>query len=138
MVQILCDDTGNGSIRDWSSADELKTDYLKQSECIREYAGTGNLLKDTTVESLVKDIRPFLESFLKARFPGRFAELVMLDGMINEVEMAGASDPAFKDVASLRALNEFTRPNHHGGAVTPDAGAVRAQCKRVVAIVGSY
>lgn len=136
--QILCDDSGTGSIRSWSSEDELKDVYIRQAERIREFASTGNLLKDVTQESLAKDLRPFLEGFLRARFPGRFGPLVMLDGMTNEIEAAGASDPAYKDITALRALNEFSRDQMHAGSNPPAPAALRAQCARIIAIIGSY
>jgi hypothetical protein len=62
----------------------------------------------------------------------------MLDDMIDEIETAGSSDPLFKDVSHLRAINEYTRGNHHAGASRPDENALRAQCGRIVTILGSY
>jgi hypothetical protein len=62
----------------------------------------------------------------------------MLDAMITEVENAAASDPLFPHVGDLRALNEYTRPNMHGGGQPPNPDALRAQCKRVVGVVGTY
>ena len=136
--QILCDDKGIGEIRQWSSEEELKEIYVRQAERIREYSSNGNLLPNSSVESLAKDLRPFLETYLRARFPGRFGPLVMLDVMAMDIETAGNSDPLFQSVASLRAINEFGRDNMHGGATMPDPASLRAQCSRVVKIVGSY
>jgi hypothetical protein len=62
----------------------------------------------------------------------------MLDGMTNDIEAAGIADPMFANVADLRALNEYTRPNMHGGGQVPDPTALRAQCKRVTGIIGTY
>lgn len=136
--QITCDDTGSGEIRPWSSADELRDLYLRQCERIREYASTGNLLPGVTHESLIKDLRPFVEGFVRNRYPGRFAHLVMLDGMTDEIEKLGTADPMFPHVRDLRALNEYGRDNMHAGAPPPDPQALRAQCRRVVKIIGSY
>jgi hypothetical protein len=111
---------------------------VRQAERIRHLASKGQFLSDTNAESLIKDLRPFLEDFIKLRFPGRFDEMKMLDGMIDEIQAVGSSDPLFKDVTNLRALNEYTRANHHGGASRPDVDALRAQCRRVVMILGSY
>src|SRR5262249_22662339 len=136
--QITCDDFGNGEIRGWSSADELRELYVRQCERIREYANAGSLLPSVTVESLAKDLRPFVEAHLRARYPGRFAELVILDAMIGDVEAVGANDPLAGSVADLRALNEYTRDYMHAGAPAPNPGALRAQCKRIVKIMGSW
>jgi hypothetical protein len=62
----------------------------------------------------------------------------MLDGMTTAIEEAGNSDPLFAYVGDLRALNEYTRPNMHGGGQAPNPDASRAQCQRVVSIIGTY
>lgn len=136
--QLACDDAGIGSISQWSSADELKEIYVRQAERIREYATKGKLLPGCTIESLIKDLRPFLEDFIRARFPSRFAPLIMLDKMVQEIEASGADDPFFKHVSEFRAINEYSRDNMHAGASVPDPEQLRAQCKRVIGIIGSY
>ena len=136
--QMNCDDAGSGSIKSWSADDELKETYVRQSERIREFAGTGTFLPGVTVDSLVKDLRPFLEDFLKARFPGRFAALDMLDGMATIIEQAGPDDHAFKDVTTFREINIYTRDHMHAGASAPNPGELRAKCRRIIKVVGSY
>lgn len=136
--QLMCDDHGKGTISSWSSHDELKELYVAQAERIREFASTGNMLANVSAESLIKDLRPFIEDFIRARFPGRFGTLVMLDAMTTAIEEAGVDDPLYKDVAALRAINEYSRDSMHGGGMRPDPGQLRAQCKRVVSIIGSY
>jgi wobble nucleotide-excising tRNase len=137
-LQIQCSTAGDGAVSSWSSSDELKTLYVRNSEIIREYASHGALLKGVTEVTILQAIRPFLEDHIRARFPGRFNEVVMLDEMTTTIEQAGSSDPLYGHVADLRALNEFTRPGMHGGAQPPDPVALCAQCKRVVALVGAY
>lgn len=136
--QLMCDDAGVGTISNWSSADELKDIYVRQAERIREYAATGKCLPGSSEETLIKDLRPFLEDFVRARFPSRFAPLVMLDAMTNEIEASGQGDPFFRNVSAFRAINEYSRDNMHAGGSVPDPGQLRAQCKRINSIVGSY
>lgn len=136
--QLTLESDNEAAVKQWSAADELKNNYVRQAERIRHLANTGQFLSDTNAENLIKDLRPFLEDFIKLRFPARFAEMNMLGEMTDEIETAGSSDPLFKDVANLRALNEYTRANHHGGASRPDVDALRAQCRRAVMILGSY
>jgi hypothetical protein len=62
----------------------------------------------------------------------------MLDDMAKEIEAAGSDDPLFKHISAFRAINEYSRDNMHGGASVPDPGQLRAQCKRIVAVIGSY
>lgn len=136
--QLNCTDEGRGSISSWSSADELKDLYVRQAERIREYARCGHFLQGVTAESLIKDLRPFLEDYMRARFPGRFAPLVMLDEMARQVETAGSTDPMYGRVSDLRSINEYSRDNMHGGGSMPNPAALRSQCKKVTSIIGAY
>jgi hypothetical protein len=134
----MCDDTGLGAVSLWSSSDELKELYVRQAERIREYATKGKLLQNVTVEALIKDLRPFLEDFIKARFPGRFGPLIMLDDMANQIQAAGPDDPFYLHVSAFRAINQYSRDNMHGGGKAPDPEQLRSQCKRICAVVGAY
>ncbi len=136
--QLLCTDDGSGAIAVWSSTDELKSLYVQQSEIIREYAIHGNLLPSITYNTVHQAIRPFLEDYLKLRFPSRFAPLDQIHTMATVIEMAGEDDPMYEFVSDLLALNEYTRVNMHGGGQVADPNALRAQAKKVVKIVGSY
>jgi len=136
--QILCNDNGIGSIMAHSLEDELKDLYVRQSEAIREYAQRQTVLADFTELSLIQALRPFLEDYIRARFPGRFQSSDMLTAMTDAIEAAGATDAMFNSVTDLRDINEYTRPNHHGGATTPDPIELRTYCKKIVKIIGSY
>jgi wobble nucleotide-excising tRNase len=136
QISFECDT--EAAIKQWSPTEELKDIYVRQAERIRHYANTGMFLADSSAESLIKDLRPFLEDFVKLRFPGRFGTMKMLDAMVDEIDAAGPSDPLFKDVEHLRAVNEYTRANHHGGRSHPDIAALRAQCHRVLMVLGKY
>lgn len=136
--QLNCDDDGIGSLMSWSIADEIKELYVRQHERIREYANSGRLLPGATTDSLAKDLRTFLEDHLRARFPGRFERLVMLDAMALAVEESGVVDPYFKFVADLRAINEYSRDFMHAGAPPPVPAVLRMHCKRIIKIVGAY
>jgi wobble nucleotide-excising tRNase len=136
--QMLCSDTGEGAISAWSAADELKDLYVKRAQEIQEYAGRGKLLKGVTALEIVQGMRPFLEDYLRARYPGRFADQDMLFGMVDVIKQAGNDDPMSPSVADLLSLNEYTRPEHHGGGKQPDPIELRAQCKKIVKIIGAY
>lgn len=136
--QLLCTDQGDGTICLWSSANELKTLYVRQSEMIREYASHGNLLAGHSYNDVHQAIRPFLEDYIKARFPGRFSMQDQIFSMTEAIKAAGRDDPMFDSVEELFSLNEYTRGNMHGGAQASDPDALRAQAKKVVRIVGRY
>lgn len=136
--QLMCTDSGEGTISPWSSANELKTLYVRQAEMIREFASQGSLLKGVTLEAIVQAIRPFLEDYIKARFPGRFIANEQIVAMTDAIKLVGPDDPLFDSVDDLLALNEYTRVNMHGGGQVPDPVALRAQTKKIVALVGKY
>jgi wobble nucleotide-excising tRNase len=136
--QLSCNDVGTGRLDVWSSADELKTTYLRQAETILEYAKHGTLLDSITEAGLHQQIRPFMEDYIQARFPSRFSAKTFLSDMASSIQTAGANDPLFGHVQDILALNEYTRPNMHGGAIATDPAALRAQCRKVQRIVSSY
>ncbi|WP_296578083.1 AAA family ATPase [Phreatobacter sp.] len=136
--QISCTDQGVGDIKVWSSEAELKTTYIRHYEMITEYAKHGTLLAGTDHAGVHKAIRPFLEDFIKNRFPGRFAADAYLHEMATAIEASGATDPMHASTADLLALNEYTRPTMHGGALVTEPIALRAQCQRVQRIIGLY
>jgi len=136
--QLRCKDNGDGAITRWLISDTLKELYVRQSEIIREFATHGQPLKGENLNSVKQAIRPFLEDYIRARFPARFEEMDMLYGMIETIEKAGSDDPLHSSLTDLIALNEYTRPNMHGGGAMPEETELRANCKKVVRIVGRY
>jgi hypothetical protein len=105
---------------------------------IREYATHGVALNNLPLNSIHQAIRPFLEDYLRVRFPGRFPDQAHIFEMANSIQEAGSSDPMARHVADLFALNEYTRPNMHGGGSVPVPSELRTHCRKVVQIVGSY
>jgi len=135
--QIVLTGRWKAKIAAWSCKDEIKADYVRRAERIREYAATQTHLPDSNGHQLASDIRVFMEEFLDQRFPGRFADGVALGPMCDAI----ADDPndplnAHKD--DLRELNEFSRPDHHRGTQPPDPAELQAQCQKVVDILGDY
>lgn len=136
--QLQCDDAGFGRLSPWSATDELKPLYLRQFEMIRAYASQGVLLPGATLSSVKQAIRPFLEDYLKLRFPTRFVNGEQISAMAKAIKDAGIDDPLHASADALIALNEYTRPDMHGGADNPNPDELRAQGKKLIRIVGSY
>ena len=65
--------------------------------------------------------------------PDRFSALC-----VDDIEAAGAADHLYVHRNDLRSLNEFSRPGHHRGTSPPDPTELRAQCRKIVKIIGSY
>jgi hypothetical protein len=124
-------------IESWSCNDEVKADYVRRAQRIREYAATGQHLPDSNAAQLASDIRVFLEEFLDLRFPGRFPANETLGPMCDAID-DDTADPLHMHKDELRELNEFSRPDHHRGTEPPDPTELQAQCQKVVDIIGDY
>jgi len=136
--QVVLTADWKGAISQWSAEDEVRADYVRRAERIRGYAGSGQHLHGCSPNLLAGDIRVFLEEYVDLRFPGRFAARTALGTMVDEIDAAGPSDPLYTHRTALRDLNEFSRPDHHRGTQAPDPTQLRAQCRKVVGIIGAY
>lgn len=136
--QIVGESDWVANLKAWNVEDEIKADYVRRAERIRAYASTGQHLTGCNGALLASDIRVFVEEYIDLRFPGRFAARTQLGAMLDDIDAAGAADPLYVHRQDLRALNEFSRPDHHRGTSPPDPGQLRAQCKKVVRIIGTY
>lgn len=136
--QIVAESDWVANLKAWNVEDEVKADYVRRAERIRAYASTGLHLTGCSPALLASDIRVFVEEYIDLRFPGRFAARTLLGAMIDEIDAAGAADHLHVHRVDLRSLNEFSRPDHHRGTSPPDPTQLRAQCKKVIKIVGAY
>jgi wobble nucleotide-excising tRNase len=136
--QLLCQLDGVGTVSRWNAAEELKQPYIRNSEIVREFAAQGVPIKGQSIKGTAQAIRPFLEDYMRARMPGRFGDTALISAMLPEIETAGASDPLFTAIADLSALNEYSRRYMHAGSPDPDQGELKAQCQKVIRIVGEY
>lgn len=79
-------------------------------------AGRTSRLGNATLSSVKQATRPFLEDFLKLRFPARFVNGEQISEIQKAIKDAGVDDPLYSSAEALIALDEFSRPNMHGGA----------------------
>ena len=135
--QISLEPDWKGRICAWSSEEEVRSDYVRRAERIRGFAGNGQHLSGCSAPLLASDLRIFLEEYLDLRFPGRFAPRTLLGAMIDEID-ASPDDPLYDKRLVLREINEYSRPDHHRGTVSPDPTQLRAQCKKIVKIIGAF
>lgn len=136
--QIVAESDWVANLKAWNVEDEVKADYVRRAERIRAYASTGQHLTGCSPALLASDIRVFVEEYIDLRFPGRFAARTLLGAMVDEIDAAGPADHLYGHRANLRSLNEFSRSDHHRGTSPPDPTQLRAQCKKVVKIIGAY
>jgi len=69
-----------------------------------EYATHQKILKGQTLNTVQQAIRPFIEDYLRLRFPGRFPNQAHIFEMANAIRDAGPGDPLATSVADLFAL----------------------------------
>lgn len=136
--QIVAESDWVANLKAWSVENEVKADYVRRAERIRAYASTGLHLTGCNGALLASDIRVFVEEYIDLRFPGRFAARTLLGAMVDDIDAAGSHDHLYVHRQDLRSLNEFSRPEHHRGTSSPDPTQLRAQCKKVVKIIGTY
>lgn len=136
--QIVAESDWVANLKAWPLDDEMKADYVRRAERIRAYARTGQHLTGCSPAHLAGDLRIFVEEFLDLRFPGRFAPKTLLGAMVDEIEQAGPTDQLHAQAAVLRSLNEYSRQDHHRGTNPPDPTQLRAQCRKIVTIIGTY
>ena len=136
--QIVAESDWVANLKAWNVEDEVKADYVRRAERIRAYASTGQHLTGCNIALLASDLRVFVEEYIDLRFPGRFAARTLLGAMVDEIEAAGPDDHLYVHRQDLRVLNEFSRADHHRGTSSPDPTQLRAQCRKVVKIIGAY
>ena len=136
--QVVLTADWHGTVSAWSADDEVRAEYIRRAERIRGYAGSGQHLTGCSPQQLASDIRVFLEEYVDLLFPGRFAARTTLGTMVDEIDDAGPNDPLHLHRIALRDLNEFSRPDHHRGTQPPDPTQLRAQCRKVVGLIGAY
>ena len=136
--QVVAQSDWVANLKSWNVEEEVKADYVRRAERIRAYAATGQHLTGCNPSLLVGDVRVFVEEYIDLRFPGRFPARTALGGMVDDIEAAGVSDHLYDHRQDLRSLNEFSRSDHHRGTSPPDPDQLRAQCKKVVKIIGAY
>lgn len=136
--QIIMEGPGKAGLFECDIEAEMKLMYVRRADRIRLYASTAIQPPDCSLSEIQTDLRSFMEEYVDLRNPGRFPKLTMLDAMIDAIETKGDDDPLHPHCDDLRAINEFSRPDHHKGASIPDPIQLRAKCQQVIDIIGAY
>ena len=133
-LQIL--KTGQGSvISEWNADEATKGAYLKNHSILLLYhrEQTGDL------QLVVQAIRPFLEEFYRAHFPGLFLPNEWLGDFIGKVRNAGDDSGlahAKPDLDKLGAINEYSKKFHHSNMPDIDSNELHGYVERTLSIVG--
>jgi len=126
--RMLCmrEEHGSSCIREWDTVNrDLATDYF------RNYFTIADFLDGQPVdwELVCRSLRPFLEDYLRQRFPCEFGVDEWLGDMADRIEGAPDDDclaslkPKLTDI---RLIAKATNPTHHGSTHSPWAERLNA------------
>ncbi|MHB9150942.1 MAG: AAA family ATPase [Thermoleophilia bacterium] len=133
--KMLCIRRENGSscLREWDSMNrDLATDYFRNYFTIADFVGG----RAVSWELVSRSLRPFLEDYLRQRFPGEFGVDEWLGQMTDRIEAATEDHPltALKPkLDNIRLLAKATNPVHHGSTHSPGAEQLNASSTELYA-----
>ncbi|MDY0339919.1 MAG: AAA family ATPase [Coriobacteriia bacterium] len=140
--KVLCirRDGHSSCVREWDTMDrDLATDYFRNYFTIADFIDG----KPVAWEAVSRCLRPFLEDYLRQRFPGEFAVDEWLGQMADRIEAAVAGDSLDSIKAKLediRLVAKATNPQHHGsthalGTERLNATSTEMYAKRALSVV---
>jgi len=97
---------------------EWDIDVETQSPYMKDYSTLLGFYRERKGElhSVARAIRPFLESWLRAHFPGQFQQSEWLGDFIAKIREADPNSGlqhAKADLNELEAINEYSKKYHH-------------------------
>lgn len=99
--------------------------------------GTGQHL------DIIRKMRTVLETYMRSTYPALFGDTDWLGDIVKKIREGGTTHPAASLYDELDAINDYTKPYHHGENVadaTPDAidsSELRGFTKRTLRIVNA-
>lgn len=120
-------------LREWDTMNrDLATDYF------RNYFTIADFLEGKAVgwEFAARSLRPFLEDYLRQRFPGSFAVDEWLGQMADRIDNSDPNDPlaSIKPLLpDIRLIAKATNPRHHGSTHAPGAEQLTATSTEIYA-----
>ena len=120
-------------LREWDTMDrDLATDYF------RNYFMIADFIEGKAVpwESVARSLRPFLEDYLRQRFPGEFAVDEWLGQMADRIDQCDAEHSLASmkpKLANIRLVAQATNPRHHGSTHAPGAEQLNASSTELYA-----
>lgn len=111
VLQMCC--AGDGTI-----IEECDIEAETQSIYLKNYATLLDFYRDRKGAPLAvaRSIRPFIEGWLRAHFPGRFPPDQWLGDFIGKIRNAPDTDGLFHakpDLAKIEAINDYSKRFHH-------------------------
>ncbi len=128
-------------VREWDTMDrDLATDYFRNYFTIADYVAGEAVSWEVASRSL----RPFLEDYLRQRFPGEFGAEDWLGSMAERIESA---DPAASlacmkpSLSDIKVIAKATNHRHHGSTHAPgdevlNATSTELYAKKALKVIG--
>lgn len=131
----LCQTGNSTTIRPWDIEAETKSTYLMN------YATLLSFYRDRDGEPLnvVRSIRPFLEEWLRLRFPGHFQPNEWLGDFISKIRNADTGSGLQQILAELtefEAINDYSKKYHHSDSESLSDDELHGFVKRTIRLVG--
>ncbi|MGB4101452.1 MAG: AAA family ATPase [Alphaproteobacteria bacterium] len=99
--------------------------------------GTGHHI------DIIRKMRTVLETYMKTTYPALFSDTDWLGDIVGKIRAGGATYPAVCLYDELDAINDYTKPYHHGEKITDrtpdtiDSSELRGFTKRTLRIVNA-
>lgn len=111
-VLQMCRTGKNTVIGEWDIEAETQSTYM------RNYSALLDFYRERKGRPLdvVRNIRPFIEGFLRCHFPGHFQQTEWLGEFINKIRNATGADGlshAQADLEEIEAINDYSKKYHH-------------------------
>ena len=122
------------TIKPWDIDHHCLSEAHKDYFLLRKFVEDG-LPDGADLHTVARAIRPYVEGYLRNRFPDRFSGKQMLGTLIDAIRNAPAGDDlaVLKDrLADLEDLNAFSRQVHHAGAGGPPVALSETEVKGFV------
>lgn len=109
------------TLKEWDIAHHCMSEAHRDYFILRKFLDDG-LPDGTAAHTVARSIRPYIEGYLRNRFPDKFAGKKMLGNLIEAIRQAGAGDELVSlqsRLTDLEDLNSFARRAHHASEGGP-------------------
>jgi len=125
-LQIKRNGTNGSAICEFDIDKEAEEQYFKDFQTLDHYLSNGYSDSDEFLK-IARSIRPFIEGYLRMKYPGEFGKREWLGDMISKIKTSGDKDrlsSAKKDITELESINDYSGKYHHNTNVNADSEAI--------------
>jgi wobble nucleotide-excising tRNase len=109
------------SIREWDVSQFCLSEAHKDYFILRKFIEDG-LPDESDLRTIIRAIRPYLEGYLRHRYPDRFTGKIMIGEMLSIIRNSASTDEIsilLPKLQELEDINTFSRTAHHGSDGSP-------------------